>query len=149
MNFKKATLSLSMLIILFFTGTAYSVEHVDIGYRKGLVIETAINLGSYYYVVGERSQDDYSYGLGLGYKGNFYSGLISVSQTVGEIKQYKTELQLNYTDGHFSCFVAAGLQSERTDLVYKLGAGYPIGGKTSITAYISDKGFFFGIRKEF
>lgn len=134
---------------LTWSAHSYSVEYVDVGYRDGFVIETVTSLGSYYYVVGERSQEQYSYGLGLGYKGNFYSGLISVSQVVDEIKQIKTELQVNYSDGHFNCFVAVGLQTERTDLVYKLGAGYPIGGNTSITAYISDKGFFFGIRKEF
>ena len=135
--------------ILIWSTRLYSAEYIDIGYREGLVIETAINVGSFVYVVGERSQEQYSYGLGLGYKGNFYSGLVSISQAVGEIKQYKTEAQLNYNDGHFNCFVAVGLQTERTDLIYKLGGGYPIGGNTSITAYISDKGFFFGVRKAF
>ena len=150
MNFRKIILYLSMLIIpIFITEVAYSTEYVDIGYRDGFVIETAIKVWDFVYVVGERSQDDYSYGLGLGYQGSFYSGILSVSQVVGEAKQYKVESQLHYNDGHFNCFVLIGLQTERTDLIYKIGAGYPIGGKTSITAYISDEGFFFGMRKAF
>jgi hypothetical protein len=147
MIFRKSIKRLLILTILIISQHSYSAEYVDIGYRDGLVIETTVNVVSFLYLVSERSEKEYSYGAGVGYQGNYYSGVISFSQAVGEIKQYKTEAQLNYSDGHFNCFVAIGLQTERTDLIYRIGAGYPIGGKTSITAYFSDKGFFFGIRR--
>lgn len=136
-----------MLTILTLSAHSYSAEYIEIGHRDGLVIEAAINLDSFVYVVSDYSQESYSYGLGLGYQGNYYSGLIAVSHVVTDIKQYKTEFQFNYEDGHFNCFGSIGLQTERTDLIYKIGAGYPINEKTSITAYVSDKGFFFGIRR--
>lgn len=147
MIFKESIYILLTLITLTYSTHLYSAEYIDIGFRGGLVIETAVNIDSFIYVVSERTDDYYSYGAGVGYQGNYYSGLIAISQVVGEVKEYKTEFQFGYNDGYFNCFGSIGLQTEKTSLLWKLGAGYPINEKTSLTTYVSSKGFFLGIRR--
>lgn len=137
-----------MLITLVFSTPLFSAEYLEIGHRDGLVIETAINVGSFVYVVGERSPYEYSYGLALGYEGNYYSSLLSLSQVVGQIKQYKTEIQASYSDGSIVLFTALSLKSKRKDLGYKIGVGYPLSKRVSISAYVSNNGFFLGFRRE-
>ena len=125
----------------------YSAEFVGIGYRDGLVIEATVNVASIVYAVAERSDDVYSYGVGIGYQGSNYSGILAVSHVDGDIKQYKGELQGTYNDGSFIVFAAIGLYTERKDLGYKFGAGYPVNEKTSVSTYVSDAGFFIGFRR--
>ena len=126
---------------------ALSAEFVDVGYRDGFVVETTLNIDSFVYLVGGQAEYSYSYGLGVGYQGSTYSGVFAFSQVIGDVNQYKGELQVNYIDANLIAFVHLGLYTERTDLAYKIGAGWPINEKTAITSYISDRGFFFGFRR--
>jgi len=137
-----------MLITLTWSVHSYSAEYLEIGHRDGLVIETAMNVWDFVYIVGERSPYEYSYGLALGYEGNFYSSLLSFSQVAGDIKQYKTEIQASYSDGSIVLFTALSLKSKRRDLGYKIGIGYPISKRISISTYVSNNGFFLGFRRE-
>ena len=137
-----------MLTILTWSAHSYSAEYLEIGHRDGLVIETAMNVWDFVYIVGERSPYEYSYGLALGYEGNFYSSLLSFSQVAGDIKQYKTEIQASYSDGSIVLFTALSLKSKRRDLGYKIGIGYPISKRISISTYVSTNGFFLGFRRE-
>ena len=146
-SFKKAILKIFMLMISTLPIGTYSAEFVEAGYRDGLVIETTVNIASFVYAVAERSDDVISYGAGLGYQGNTYSGVFAVSQVLGDINEYKAELQGTYSDGHFVAFAAIGLYTERTDLGYKIGVGYPVNEKLSISTYVSGAGFFIGFRR--
>lgn len=148
MILSKSTKSLLMLTILTWCTPSYSAEYLEIGHRDGLVIETAVNVWDFVYVVGERSPYEYSYGLALGYEGNFYSSLLSFSQVTGDINQYKTEIQASYSDGSIVLFTALSLKSKRKDLGYKIGIGYPLNKRVSISTYISNNGFFLGFRRE-
>lgn len=136
-----------MLIILISSTDTHSAEFVEAGYRDGLVIETTVNIESFVYAVAERSDDVISYGAGLGYQGNTYSSVFAVSQVLGDINEYKGELQGTYNDGHFVAFATISLYTERTDLGYKIGVGYPVNEKLSISTYVSDAGFFIGFRR--
>lgn len=135
-------------IILAWSNASFSAEYLEIGHRDGLVIEAAVNVWDFVYVVGERSPYEYSYGLALGYEGNFYSSLLSFSQVTGDIDQYKTEIQASYSDGSIVLFTALSLKSKRKDLGYKIGIGYPLNKRVSISTYISNNGFFLGFRRE-
>ena len=148
MNFRKSISKLLMLTILTWSAHSYSAEYLEIGHRDGLVIETAMNVWDFVYIVGERSPYEYSYGLALGYEGNFYSSLLSFSQVAGDIKQYKTEIQASYSDGSIVLFTALSLKSKQRDLGYKIGIGYPISKRISISTYVSTNGFFLGFRRE-
>ena len=148
MNFRKSISKLLMLTILTWSAHSYSAEYLEIGHRDGLVIETAMNVWDFVYIVGERSPYEYSYGLAIGYEGNFYSSLLSFSQVAGDIKQYKTEIQASYSDGSIVLFTALSLKSKRRDLGYKIGIGYPISKRISISTYVSTNGFFLGFRRE-
>ena len=137
-----------MLTILTWSAHSYSAEYLEIGHRDGLVIETAMNVWDFVYIVGERSPYEYSYGLAIGYEGNFYSSLLSFSQVAGDIKQYKTEIQASYSDGSIVLFTALSLKSKQRDLGCKIGIGYPISKRISISTYVSNNGFFLGFRRE-
>ena len=73
---------------------------------------------------------------------------LRVPQVVGDIKQYKTEIQASYSDGSIVVFTALSLKSKRKDLGYKIGIGYPLNKRVSISTYISNNGFFLGFRRE-
>ena len=45
-------------------------------------------------------------------------------------------------------FTALSLKSKQRDLGYKIGIGYPISKRISISTYVSNNGFFLGFRRE-
>ena len=146
MSFSKKTLLILMLITLALLPTLSKAEHVDIGYRDGLMVSSLINVDSIYYVQAEYYSTGKSIGGGIGYNSNKFNLALTVSKVYNVTTYVNTQLQANYYDVNISYVVAIDYSND-TGLGYKIGAGYALTESVSIIASYSNNGAFIGIRR--